>query len=209
MGSRKLVAFLGAEGSGKSYNSKKLVEEHNFKKLSFADALREMAFKIIGMDFEEGMKHYAELKQTEIVNGQNFRNILENLGSAIRQYTEDFWVDVVIKKISETSEDICIDDMRYTNEFIKVYNYCQKEEIEFKAYFCNYHSDVFRSDNPHESAKLANYLYSLNYKDLQEINIDDIITYKKEQDRVELRNNLVKKLNELEGQGWIKKEDLQ
>lgn len=192
---RKLVAFLGLEGSGKSTNANKLVKDCGFTKLSFADALREMAFKIIGMDFNEGMSKYAELKQTEIYNGQNFRNILENLGSAVREQSPDFWVDSVLNKVSSIEGNICIDDMRYTNEYIKVYNYCVKNNIEFKAYFCNYKSDVYRTDNPHESARLARYLFDLNYKDLQEVNPDDILSY----NSVLNSKKLKEKLKELVG----------
>lgn len=194
---RRLVAFLGCEGSGKSYNSSKLVNECGFTKVSFADALREMAFKVIGMDFEEGMKQYAELKKTELVNGQNFRNILENLGSALRAHDEDFWANALINKINDIETNICIDDMRYPNEFIKVYNYCKENNIEFKAYFCNYKSDVYRNDNPHESAKLANYLFNLNYKDLQEISIDDIVAYGSEGKRSKLKQALKSMLGRL------------
>ena len=184
---RKLVAFLGMEGSGKTTNAQKLVDDCGFKKYSFADALREMAFKIIGIDYEEGMKNYSVLKQTEIYNKQNFRNILENLGSAIREQSEDFWVNTVINKISNTNENICIDDMRYPNEFLLVYNFCKKNNIEFKAYFCNYKSSVYRDDNPHESARLAKFLYDKNYKDLQEIDIYDIISYNSKKENNKLK----------------------
>ena len=164
---RKVIAFLGTEGSGKTYNANKLVEDLNYTKLSFADALREMAFEIIGMDFTEGMSKYAELKRTEIYNRQNFRNILENLGSAIRKHDLDFWANIIVEKIDKLKGNICIDDLRYVNEYSILYEYCKKNGIEFKAYFCNYKSDLHRTDNPHESAKLANYLFSLNYRDLQ------------------------------------------
>ena len=46
---REVIAFIGRQGSGKSYQSNKLVSERGFKKLSFADPLREIAFNVIGM----------------------------------------------------------------------------------------------------------------------------------------------------------------
>lgn len=191
---RKVVAFLGVQGSGKSYNAKKLVKDFGYVKLSFADALREMAFKVLGMDFNEGMSKYDELKRTEIYNGQNFRNILENLGSAVREYSEDFWANVIINKIDSTDCNICIDDMRYINEYFIVYNYCKLNNIEFKAYFCNYRSDVYTTDNPHESAKLANFLYSANYKDLQAIDVVDMEMYRQANSKNLLKDKLRKAL---------------
>jgi len=174
---REIIAFVGRQGSGKSYQASQLVKERGFKKLSFADPLREIAFNIIGMDFEEGMKKYDELKRTEIINGLNFRNILENLGASVRKFDEDFWARALVKNIQETASNIVIDDMRYPNEFIAIRNYCNSTNSEFNAYYCNYKSEVYEEQNPHESAALSNYLASVGYNDLQLIDIKDIFSF--------------------------------
>ena len=174
---REVIAFIGRQGSGKSFQSKKIVSERGFKKLSFADPLREIAFNIIGMDFDEGMKKYDELKRTELINGLNFRNILENLGASIRKYDRDFWANALLTNIKGCPDNIVIDDMRYPNEFEIVRTYCVSQGYDFKAYFCNYQSDVYDENNKHESAQMSNYLASVGYQDLQLIDRKDIFNY--------------------------------
>ena len=52
---RKVLAFCGFKQSGKDYSAKRLVTTMGYKKEAFADALREVAFNIIGLPYEEGM----------------------------------------------------------------------------------------------------------------------------------------------------------
>lgn len=174
---RKVIAFCGFEQSGKGYSCKRLMTTMGFVKTSFANTLRDIAFHTIGLSFEEGMAKYDELKKTEIVNGLTFRNILENLGSGVRKYDEDFWAKGVIKFIKETPKDVCIDDLRYPNEYRVLKNFCDTNKIDFKLIFCDYHSPDYRDNNPHESAWLATYLKSLGYKDQEEVSEGDIVTY--------------------------------
>lgn len=174
---RKVIAFIGVEGSGKGYSCQRLLMTKGFKKTSFANTLRDVAFHTIGMTFEEGMKKYEELKQTELINGLNFRNILENLGSAIRKYDKDFWAKGVLNFISNTPYNVCIDDLRYPNEYKILKEYCEKNNINFKLVFTDYHSERYRDNNPHESAALANYLKKLGYKDQDYVDEADIINF--------------------------------
>ena len=174
---REVIAFIGRQGSGKSYQSKRLVQERGFKKLSFADPLREIAFNIIGMDFEEGMAKYDELKRTEIINGLNFRNILENLGASVRKFDKNFWANALVKQIKDCAEHIVIDDMRYPNEYEIVRAFCSANGCSFKAFFCNYKSEIYDENNQHESAGLSNYLANNGYEDLQLVSVKDIYAY--------------------------------
>ena len=174
---RKIRAFCGKAGSGKDYSAQRLMMTKGFKKAAFADALREIAFDIIGIPFEEGMKRYDELKQTNLINDLTFRNILENLGSAVRKYDKDFWAKTVLKVIDSCVDNICISDLRYTNEYWVLKDYADKHDIDFKLVFCDYKSNRYQEENPHESAQFAAYLKGLGYKDQEYVNIDDIIAY--------------------------------
>lgn len=174
---RKVVAFCGFEQSGKDYSAKRLMTTLGFKQAAFADALRDAAFHTIGIPFAEGMVQYEELKKTDLINGLTFRNILENLGSAIRKYDKDFWAKAVLNVISNSVENICISDLRYPNEYWVIKRYCENNGIDFKLVFCDYHSDKYRDDNPHESAKLARYLKDLGYEDQQYVKEEDILQY--------------------------------
>lgn len=174
---RKVIAFCGFEQSGKSYSARRLMMTRGFKHAAFADALRDVAFHTIGMNFEEGMAKYEDLKQTDLINGLTLRNILENLGSAIRKYDKDFWAKAVLKIISNCVDNICISDLRYPNEYWIVKKYCEDNEIDFKLVFCDYHSNKYKDDNPHESARFARYLKDLGYEDQQYVEEEDILQY--------------------------------
>lgn len=171
---RKIRAFCGVQGSGKSFSTARLIMTKGYKAFAFADALRDVAFKAIGIPYKEGMQKYEELKQTELINGLNFRNILENIGSAVRRYDEDFWAKTVITLIKECTDNVCISDLRYPNEYFVLREFAKRNSIDFKLVFCDYHSDRYQDDNPHESAALANYLKSLGYKDQQYVLEEDI-----------------------------------
>ena len=174
---RKVIAFCGFESSGKSYSTKRLMMTMGFIKTSFANTLRDVAFNAIGIPFDEGMQKYDELKKTELINGLTFRNILENLGASIRKYDEDFWARGVLKFIKENTKNVCIDDLRYPNEYKVLKDYCNKNNIEFTLVFCDYHSETYRDDNPHESAQLAKYLKNLGYQDQDIVKEIDILNY--------------------------------
>ena len=174
---RKVIAFCGFEQSGKGYSCKRLMTTMGFVKTSFANTLRDIAFHTIGLSFEEGMAKYDELKKTEIVNGLTFRNILENLGSGVRKYDKDFWAKGVLKFIESTPQNVCIDDLRYPNEYRIIKKYCEDNDISFKLIFCDYHSEGYKDDNPHESAQLAKFLKNRGYEDQECVDEADIIDY--------------------------------
>ena len=174
---RKVIAFCGFEPSGKGYSAQRLMTTMGFMKTSFAHSLRDIAFNTLGISFEEGMKKYEELKQTNIYEGLTFRNILENLGSAVRKYDEDFWAKGVLNFIKGTPKNVCIDDLRYPNEYRVLSKYCKENDIDFKLIFCDYHSEGYKDDNPHESAQLARFLKGRGYKDQDYVDEYDIAEY--------------------------------
>ena len=174
---RKVIAFCGYQGSGKSYSTKRLMTTMGFVKTSFANSLRDIAFSTIGMTLEEGMKNYDELKKTELINGLTFRNILENLGASVRKYDKDFWARGVLKFIQETPKNVCIDDLRYPNEYKVLKDYCSKNGIDFKLVFCDYHSDAYEENNQHESTQMARYLKKLGYQDQDYVDELDILNF--------------------------------
>ena len=170
---RQIIAFLGRAGSGKDYQCS-LLQKKGYKKLAFADILREMACQTLGLDYDWAMQNYDLLKKTELYNGQNFRNILENLGSSIRKYDKDFFAKGVVKKILLDPHDkFCISDLRYANEALALDNAFGFDKLSF--IFCDYRSDRYQEINNHESAHLANTLCEKGYKDLQQLSLIDIV----------------------------------
>lgn len=175
---RKIIAFCGFQKSGKDHSCKRLMLTKGFEKVAFADALRDISFTLLGLSAEDGMSHYEELKKTELFNGLSFRNILENLGSAIRKYDRDFWAKTVLCKIKTTNKNICISDLRYKNEYLVLKKFCERNDIEFKLVFCDYKSEGYDPNNPHESAMLAKHLKNLGYRDQEEVRDMDVLAYK-------------------------------
>lgn len=174
---RKIRAFCGFEQSGKGYSCKRLMETMGFEKTSFANILRDIAFQTIGLPYNEGMLKYEELKKTKLVNDLTFRNILENLGSAVRKYDEDFWARGVLPFINSTPKNVCIDDLRYPNEYRVLKKYSEEHGIDFKLIFCDYHSPNYKDDNTHESALLAKFLKGRGYEDQDVVDEADIADY--------------------------------
>lgn len=195
--SREVIVFLGRQGSGKNYQSDKFIKR-GYKKLSFADPLRRMACHVLGMDFEEAMKEYDKLKVTPLYKNLTFRNILENLGSGVREVDKDFWVKAVIEQIRTTEKNIVIDDMRYPNEYLLVADFCREHNITFRAYLCDYHSDRYNANNKHESAALANYLVdTVHLKDLQEVPRSTIEIYASKDKTDKLSEDLKEQVEKL------------
>ena len=176
---KKIIAFAGRQGSGKSYRCQAL-EKSGYKNMAFADALRRIAFATLGIPYEWGMEHYDELKQTPLYKNLTFRNILENLGTeGIRKYDNDFWIKCLIKDIEKTPEDtnICISDLRFYNEYKGIKEYCDSKGYEFEFIFCDFHSERYESNNPHASARLANFLCEVGYQDGDYIKDEDMTIY--------------------------------
>ena len=174
---RNIVAFVGRAGSGKDYQCNKLVEQ-GYVKVAFADILRELACTTLNIDYNYMLQNYDKLKATELVNGQNFRNILENLGSGIRKYCPQFFADAVFKKVTSPeliNYNICISDLRYLNEFYTLQGFnVTNSDTYFKCVFCDYRSNRYQEVNQHESAQLSNMLHDSGYVDLQELTVDDM-----------------------------------
>lgn len=189
---RQIVAFIGRAGSGKDYQCS-LLEKQGYKKMAFADALRDIAFTILDLDKQDALEHYEAMKNCldcidvkvedkSIVYQHkelSFRRFLELLGTqGIRKYDEDFWIRCVIKQIEDNNYNkVCISDMRFANEYIKIHNYCINNKINFKCIFCDYHSPRYQEYNKHESAQLSNFLVNNGFHDLDEITSNDICAF--------------------------------
>lgn len=181
---KRIITFIGRAGSGKDYQCT-LLEEQGFKKLAFADALRDIASKSLMISDEELKEHYEWMKQNNCICVKtekmtwwlNFRTFLERLGTnGIRKYDPDFWINCLLKIIEDNKYDkICISDMRFINEYIKIREFALNNNYEFKCIFCDYHSNRYQENNNHETAKLSNKLCEKGYKDLQEVQYEDIV----------------------------------
>ena len=172
-----IIAFTGRAGSGKDYQAN-ILKDKGFIKLAFADSLREIAAKTLGMDLKYVLDNYDYLKSTNLVNNLNFRHILENLGSSIRAQSEEFLINCLINRIAKNLHmNYCISDLRYPNEFKKLSSFCESKGIEFKCVFCNFRSHRYQEINNHESARFSNYLSTIGLNDLELVSEDHVKEY--------------------------------
>lgn len=186
---KKIVAFAGLEGSGKNYRCDQLVKQGNYKCMAFADALRRVAFASLGLAVEDYMPQYEWLKANPCITIQledgssktiNFRKYLEYMGTeGIRYYDKDFWAKGLIKDIDETPDEIniCVSDLRFHNEYKYLKEYAEEHGYEFDFIFCDYHSDRYKENNTHASARLAAFLKEIGYKDGDRIKDEDMQHY--------------------------------
>lgn len=183
-----IVAFIGRAGSGKDYQCS-ILQEHGYKKLAFADALRDVAFSSLGIPVPFGMARYDEMKSNDecikVVTEDSyhhlsFRKFLELLGTqGIRKYDNNFWANALVKQIKDNKYNkICISDMRFINEYNAVSQFCEDNDYEFQVRFCDYHSDRYQKDNDHQSAWMGNYFATHGYNDLDIIESSDMDKYK-------------------------------
>lgn len=121
-----IIGFAGLAGSGKNEAARALP----FTSLGFADAIKDIVTKIdpvVSFHPASGQIHLSSLlrfESFELVKrySPEVRRLLQELGMAMRERNEEFWVDQVWDRIvKERLEDVCITDVRFLNEisFIK------------------------------------------------------------------------------------------
>lgn len=174
-----IIGYIGAKQSGKSFQSEMLIQQ-GFQKVDFADKLRELAWGILGWK-PKNKEEYELFKLGKIdiegfgfVNGRKF---LQNVGENINLIDKTFWCrqwkKSVDKLIIKGYTNIVVSDIRHWTEIDALKSYLNKAKV--KIYFCDYNSENRDDNDNHESEKMAKYFKLLNYKHLQEIDIESIL----------------------------------
>lgn len=148
-------------GSGKDYRADKCDV-----KVSFADALREDVWTMIGWR-PETESEYRSFKRRnfEVLNGSGIyftgRELLQRYGTEVRRREDGLhWVKMMEKEIlrlrEECSENLIlgIADARFPNEIIMLRD-LTRFGIEVEFIHTNYKSEAYKVDGSHESEKLA------------------------------------------------------
>ena len=114
-----LIGLTGKAGSGKSFAAQRLVDHHGFRRVKFADPLKNM-LRAIGL---KDIHLEGELKEvpSRILCGKSPRQTMQTLGTEWGRdiMGEDFWLNLFF--IAVTSSDrglapIVCDDVRFPNE---------------------------------------------------------------------------------------------
>ena len=123
-----IVAVCGFQGAGKDTIADYLIKHHNFKKLSFAGAVKDIASIVFGWDREmlEGSTQTSR-KEREIVDkwwaeklqipNLSPRYVLQYFGTDLfrNHFHQDIWLRIVERKLN-SHPNIVITDCRFPNE---------------------------------------------------------------------------------------------
>lgn len=137
-----LIGITGRKRSGKDTSGERLVNNHGFVRIAFADALKEACINIFGFsreqvygdDLKEVIDEYWEYSPREVlqkVGTELFREALSQPG-VLPKIGKNIWVRTIERKILNLAKQgyrrFVITDIRFANEleFLK--------EVNFNAY---------------------------------------------------------------------------
>lgn len=133
-----VLGLLGRKRSGKDTFAERLVSEHGFERLAFADALKATMYDLnpwvrveedeVGIVYgpASGMGRAIHLSIAYIVDRigweaakevREVRRLLQDHGVAIRDHVSpSVWVDAVASRVAVTVRPVVITDVRFPNE---------------------------------------------------------------------------------------------
>lgn len=121
------IALFGFAGSGKDSVANRLVSEHGYRRVSFADPLKAMALTVDPV--VTGNTYPENYRLSDVVNTHGWdeakrtypevRRFLQRLGQAQRDIDEDYWLNIAINKIGNIPDytPVVVTDVRYDNEY--------------------------------------------------------------------------------------------
>lgn len=123
------IGIIGRARTGKDTMGQWLVDQRGYRRVAFADALKEAALKVDPVidDGNAGYRFQAA-RLSEVVGGYGWerakeigdtRRFLQELGAAVRALDEDFWLRAAMKQVMEANDagvPVVITDVRYPNE---------------------------------------------------------------------------------------------
>ena len=113
-----LIALFGPPGAGKDTVAKRLVEQHGFVRVAFADKVRELAYETLEQHnrlmIDDIGWEYAKREY------KFFREQLERVGDGARKVLgDDVWINAVERQVMQLlaqSKNVVITDLRKRNE---------------------------------------------------------------------------------------------
>jgi hypothetical protein len=123
-----LIALFGAPGAGKDTVAKRLVGQHGFVRVAFADKVRELAYETLPVHARDEIdkKGWDACKRM----ADNFyREHLERVGDGARKVLgDDVWINAVgveIGRLIDSGKSVVITDMRKESESEFVCDYAR------------------------------------------------------------------------------------
>jgi dephospho-CoA kinase len=110
--------------SGKDTVADYLVDEYNFTRFAFADALKDQVAEKYNID--RTLMDSSDGKKSKTSSGETVRQILIKHGLEMRTIDPDYWIKNIISSIDKSENKqgfYVISDWRYPNEYDQVYKY--------------------------------------------------------------------------------------
>lgn len=119
-----IVGLMGLKGSGKDTFAARLVLEHGFTRLAFADALKMFALDVDPIVDAAGHSGMRLSEVIDVVGWDRAKNeypevrrLLQALGVAVREgIADDTWVDIVVRAALAIEGPVVVTDVRFRNE---------------------------------------------------------------------------------------------
>jgi hypothetical protein len=130
-----IIGISGYAGSGKDTIAEYLCAKHGYKRIAFADAIRDFVYAINpivkpGLKLQDCVDEMGwDKAKTRVAE---VRRLLQEVGVSARlQFGDDFWVKIALRDVAYTS-NVVITDVRFPNEAqtIKDRDYSQLWRIE-------------------------------------------------------------------------------
>jgi dephospho-CoA kinase len=113
-----LIALFGPPGAGKDTVAMRLVDQHGFLRVAFADKVRELAYEVATDTQREQINYFGWEKCKR--QSEDYRKLLERVGDGARKVLgESLWIDAVYNEIDALLDDgksVVITDLRKENE---------------------------------------------------------------------------------------------
>lgn len=123
------IGIIGRARAGKDTTGEWFVNNRGYRRIGFADALKEAALKldpIVGTDDAYRLVEGERLSEAvgfwgweQAKEEPEVRRVLQELGAAMRAVDEDVWLRAALKKVQAANEagvPVVITDVRYRNE---------------------------------------------------------------------------------------------
>lgn len=123
------IGIIGRANTGKDTAGAWFVHQRGYRRVAFADPLKEAALKldpIVGTDDSDICVEGERLSEVvsfwgweQAKSEPEVRRILQELGAAVRALDEDFWLRLALAKATKANEQgvpVVITDVRYRNE---------------------------------------------------------------------------------------------
>jgi hypothetical protein len=127
-----IIGLSGYAGSGKDEIAKILVEDFGYKRIAFADPIRELLYEMdppveVGgeIDATVGLQNFVDVYGWDTAKRHLLvRSMLQNLGVGARKvFGDSFWVYQALSDVAP-QDKIVVSDVRFKNEaeFIQTFN---------------------------------------------------------------------------------------